>query len=215
EIKIENYVIDTIPPVLAISTLSDGAYTSNEILNIAGTVTDNTGVKGITVNDTALQVNADGSFSYALLLKNGVNVITFAATDSAGNTAADTRTVTLDQTAPVLTVTTTADNSKSGKVLLEVSGTVDETSVVTVKMKDIVQSAVMNGGAFTATITLDPGYNTTEITAADLAGNRSTVKRTVVFDDQVPSLAVTVPNQDIRTNQSSLTIKGTVSDALT
>jgi len=215
EIKIENYVIDTIPPVLAISTLSDGAYTSNEILNIAGTVTDNTGVKGITVNDTALQVNADGSFSYALLLKNGVNVITFAATDSAGNTAADTRTVTLDQTAPVLAVTTPADNSKSGKVLLEVSGTVDETSVVTVKMKDIVQSAVMNGGAFTATITLDPGYNTIEITAADLAGNRSTVKRTVVFDDQVPSLAVTVPNQDIRTNQSSLTIKGTVSDALT
>ena len=215
EIKTENYVIDTTPPVLAISTLSDGAYTNNEILNIAGTVTDNTGVKGITVNDTAVQVNADGSFSYALLLKNGVNIITIAATDSAGNKATDTRTVTLDQTAPVLAVTTPADNSKTGTALLEVSGTVDKTSAVTVKIKDIVQSAVMNGGAFTATITLDPGYNTIDITAADLAGNQSSLKRTVVFDDQVPSLAVTVPNQDIRTNQSSLTIKGTVYDALT
>src|SRR6185369_6022579 len=173
EIKIENYVIDTIPPVLAISTLSDGAYTSNEILNIAGTVTDNTGVKGITVNDTALQVNADGSFSYALLLRNGVNNITIAATDSAGNTTADTRTVTLDQTAPVLAVTTPADNSKTGKVLLEVSGTVDKTSTVTVKRKDIVQNALMSGEAFTTTLILEPGYNTIEITATDLAGNQS------------------------------------------
>jgi Concanavalin A-like lectin/glucanases superfamily/Chitobiase/beta-hexosaminidase C-terminal domain/Glucodextranase, domain B/Bacterial Ig-like domain len=215
EIKTENYVIDTTPPVLAISTLSDGAYTNNEILNIAGTVTDNTGVKGITVNDTAVQVNADGSFSYALLLKNGVDIITIAATDIAGNVAADTRTVTLAQTAPVLAVTMPADNSKTGKALLEVSGTVDKTSAVTVKIKDIVQSAVMNGEAFTATITLDPGYNTIDITATDLAGNQSSLKRTVVFDDQVPSLAVTVPNQDVRTNQSSLTIKGTVYDALT
>jgi hypothetical protein len=215
EIKTENYVIDTTPPVLAISTLRDEAYTNNETLNIAGTVTDNTGVTGVTVNDTAMQVNPDGSFSYALLLKNGVNSITIAATDSAGNMAADTRTVTLDQASPVLAVTTPADNSKTGKALLEVSGTVDETSAVTIKIKDNMQSALMNGGAFTATLILEPGYNTIEITAADLAGNQSSLKRTVVFDDQVPSLALTVPNQDIRTNKGSLAIKGTVHDPLT
>ncbi|HTG82406.1 MAG TPA: hypothetical protein VL949_10710, partial [Geobacteraceae bacterium] len=214
EIKTENYVIDTTPPVLAVSTLGDGAYTNNETLNIAGTVTDNTGVKGITVNDTAVQVNVDGSFSYALLLQNGVNIITIVTKDSAGNMATDKRTVTLDQTAPVLVVTTPADNSKTGKALLEVSGTVDKTSAVTIKMNGTAQSALMDGGAFTATVTLAPGYNTIEITATDLAGNQSTVKRTVVFDDQVPSLAVTMPNQDVRTNQSSLTIKGTVYDAL-
>jgi len=215
EIKTENYVIDATPPVLAISTLSYGAYTNNEILNIAGTVTDDTGVKEITVNDTAVQVNADGSFSYALLLKNGVNSITIAATDSAGNMAADTRTVILDQTAPVLAVTTPADNSKTGKVLLEVSGTVDKTSAVTVKRKDIVQSALMNGGAFNATVTLEPGNNTIEITATDLAGNQSSLKRTVLYDDQKPSLAITEPNQDMRTSRSGLTIKGAVNDALT
>jgi hypothetical protein len=41
------------------------------------------------------------------------------------------------------------------------------------------------------------------------------VKRTILYDDQKPSLAIIEPNQDIRTNHSSLTIKGTVSDALT
>jgi len=215
EIKTENYVIDTTPPVLAISTLSNGAYTNNETLNIAGTVTDITEVKGVTVNDIDVLVNADRSFSYALLLRNGVNNITIAATDSAGNTTADTRTVTLDQTAPVLAVTTPADNSKTGKVLLEVSGTVDKTSTVTVKRKDIVQNALMSGEAFTTTLILEPGYNTIEITATDLAGNQSSLKRTVLYDDQKPSLAITEPNQDMRTSQRGLTIKGTVNDALT
>jgi len=215
EIKTENYVVDATPPTVAISTLSDGTYTNNEILNIAGIATDDSGIKEITVNEAVVQVNADGSFSHALLLKNGVNTITIAATDSAGNLASDTRTVTLDQAAPVLAVTTPADNSKTGKVLLEVSGTVDKTSTVTVKRKDIVQSALMNGGTFTATVTLEPGYNTIEITAVDLAGNLSALKRTVLYDDQKPSLAIIEPNQDMRTRRNGLTIKGTVNDALT
>lgn len=215
EIRTENYVIDTTPPVLTISTLSDGAYTNSDTLNIAGTVTDNSGLAGITVNNTGIQVNPDGSFSYVLLLKNGINNIAVAATDSVGNMAVDTRAVTLDQTAPVLTVTTPADNSKTGKMLLEVSGVVDKTASVTVRIRDVVQSALMDGGSFSATLVLEPGYNTIEITAVDLAGNRTSSKRTLVFDDQVPSLAVTTPNQDTRTNQRSLTIKGTVHDALT
>ena len=215
EIKTENYVIDTTPPLLAISTLSNGAYTNNEILNIAGTVTDNTGVKGITVNDTAVQVNADGSFSYVLLLKNGVNVVTVAATDLAGNQAVDTRTITLDQTAPQLTVLMPADNAKTNTALLTVSGTVDKTSSVTTRLGDTVQFAALDGGTFTAPVNLVSGYNTIEITATDLAGNRGSQKRTVIFDDQKPSLAVTEPNQDIKTNQGSLAIKGTVFDALT
>ncbi|WP_224959437.1 OmpL47-type beta-barrel domain-containing protein [Geomonas subterranea] len=215
EIKTENYVIDSAPPVLAISALSDGALTNNEILNISGTVTDSTGVKELMVNEAAVQVNADGSFSYPLVLKAGPNCVTVAATDLIGNKATSTRSVTLDQMAPVLVVYRPADNSKTGTGLLELHGTVDKASTVTVKRKDAVQSALMSGADFIATVSLDPGYDTIEIIATDLAGNQSSQKRTVVFDDQVPSLAVTVPNQDVRTNQSSVTIKGTVYDALT
>ncbi|QWV93274.1 chitobiase/beta-hexosaminidase C-terminal domain-containing protein [Geomonas oryzisoli] len=215
EIKSENYIIDNTPPLLTISALSDGALTNNEILNISGTVTDSTGVKEFTVNQLAVQANADGSFSYPLVLRAGPNDVTITATDLAGNKATSTRTVTLDQTAPVLVVKRPADNIKTGVGLLELAGAVDKASTVTVKRRDVVQTAVMNGGDFTATVSLDPGYDTIEVTATDLAGNQSSQKRTVVFDEQVPSLAVTVPNQDVRTNQSSLTIKGTVYDALT
>lgn len=209
------FTVDTTPPVLTVSTLRDGAYTNNETLNIAGTVTDDTEGTEITINGDTVSVNTDGSFSHALLLKSGGNTISTTATDSAGNTTTDTRTITLDQTAPVLTVTAPADNSKTGNLFLDVNGTVDKTSTVTVKRQDIVQCASMDGGAFTTTLTLNPGYNTIEITAADLAGNLSAQKRTVLYDDQKPSLAIIEPNQDIRTSRNSLTIKGTVADELT
>lgn len=55
----------------------------------------------VTVNGKAVTVNADGSFSAAVTLTEGENVITVVATDSAGKTAAITRTVTLDTAAPV------------------------------------------------------------------------------------------------------------------
>ncbi len=210
-----SYVIDTIPPILIVSTLADGAYTNQQVLNIAGKVTDNIGVKQLQINGILVPINSDGSFSHAVTLQNGGNTITTVATDLAGNMATDTRTINLDLTAPVLVVTKPADNSKTGIALVDVTGTVDETSTVTVKIHGSIQNAAMNGTAFTATVTLVSGLNTIEVTATDLAGNQSTQKRTVLFDDQQPSLAVTLPAQDISTNQSSFTIKGTASDPLT
>ncbi|MBU5613518.1 LamG-like jellyroll fold domain-containing protein [Geomonas azotofigens] len=210
-----SFTVDSTPPVLTASTLPDGSYTNNDTLNIAGSATDESGVQEITVNDNPVTVSSDGSFSYPLLLKNGANVITTAAKDFLGNRGSDTRTVTLDQAAPVLTINTPADNSKTAQPLLTVSGTVDKTSFVTVIANNNVQAALMDGGNFSATLSLVPGYNTIEITATDLAGNKSAVKRTVVLDNQMPSLAVTVPNQDVRTNKNSLAIHGTVFEPLT
>lgn len=207
-------VKDGIPPVLTVSTLADGSYTNNGILNISGKVTDNIGVKDLRINGVIEPINSDGSFSYALVLKSGANTVTTVATDLAGNQETDTRTITLDLTAPLLVVTIPADNTKTSSAILTVSGNVDETSTVTVKLGNSVLNAAMSGNSFTSTVNLVAGYNTVEITATDLAGNQSSQKRTVLFDDQKPSVAITDPNQDIHTNKSSLTIRGTASDPL-
>lgn len=209
------FTIDTTVPALAVSTLSDGSYTNNEVLNIAGTVGDDTGVKELTINGVTVPLNADGGYSHALLLATGGNRIEVVATDLAGNRTSEIRTVNLDQAAPLLVVSLPADNSKTATALMDVTGSVDETSTVTVKLGESVQTAAMTGSAFIAPLALIPGYNTIEVTATDLAGNRSSQKRTVVYDDQSPSLAVTIPAQDIRTNLGGLTIRGAVSDLYT
>ena len=51
---------------------------------------------------TAVTVESDGSFSKDLTLVVGTNTITVVARDAAGKTTTVTRTVTVDQTAPVI-----------------------------------------------------------------------------------------------------------------
>jgi Tol biopolymer transport system component len=207
-------VKDGTPPVLTVSTLADGSLTSSTVLNIAGTVTDNVGVKQLLINGVSVPLGPDGAFSHALLLKPGENKVEVQATDLAGNSASDSRTIYQDQKAPVLVVTSPADNSKTNMQQIDVTGYVDEPSTVEVSLKGVLQPVTMDGNNFTASVTLLPGAtaNTIDITATNLAMKSSSVKRSVYYDDQAPALAITAPGQDIRTNQANLTIRGTASD---
>ncbi|NJD90723.1 MAG: hypothetical protein FIA91_04280 [Geobacter sp.] len=205
-------VIDTIPPVLTVSTLSDGSYTNQEALNVSGSVNDNSGAAQVEINGTVVPVAADGSFSQMLLLAKPDNAVEVKAIDLAGNKTVDSRTIHFDKSAPILTIDAPADNSKTALSPIEVKGSVDETSTVTVKLNGVIQPVIMNNNLFSASIVPEPRWNTIEVTAVDLAGNTSSQKRSVLFDDQKPSLSITEPDQDVRTNKSSITISGKASD---
>jgi Glucodextranase, domain B len=207
---------DTTPPTLTISSLANGAFTNKVTLNVTGNASDASGIKSVTVNDQVVTVNPDGSFSYALTLTVGANTITTIATDNAGNQQVDTRTVTYDPNAPVLTVSAPADNSTTIQSFITVTGTISESSTVTISVNNgSPQSAAITGNSFSSTVNLAPGVNTIDIIATDPAGNSATAKRTVTYDNSNTSLtlAVIYPSQDITTRSSSLTLKGTVVDA--
>jgi hypothetical protein len=208
--------LDTMAPVLTVSTLSDGSWTNNELLNVAGEVMDEIGIQQLTVNGAVIMVNSDGSFSYPIQLLDGPNTISVIATDLAGNQVSDTRTINLDEDAPIITITSPADNVKTKQSPIDVTGTVDDQSTVAVKVNGANPvSAVMNGNTFSLAIIPVYGINTIEVTATDLAGNTSTAKRTVTFDDQNPSLSVTDPPEDVKTNEADMIIKGKAGDDLT
>ena len=203
-------------PVLTLSMLADGSHTNQATLNVSGTATDPAGIKSVTVNGTAVTVNPDGTFSTALALTIGSNTITVVATDTNNLQTTQTRTVTYDPNAPVLTVVTPADNSVTAQASVAVSGSVNESSTVAISVNDgSSQTATMNGFNYSANVNLAAGVNTITIVATDLAGNTSTVKRTVTYDSSSNPvvLAVTSPDRDITTSKSSLLLKGTVSDA--
>ena len=206
---------DTTGPTLNISSLSDGAVTGNATLNVAGTVSDASGVASLTVNNVAVTVTS-GSFSYPLTLAAGANIITTVATDTPGNKTTDTRTITLSTTAPSLNVSTPADNSKTAQPVATVSGTTSANTTVAVKVNNgSPQNAAITGSNFSATVNLTVGINTIDITATNTTAQTSNAKRTVTYDNGAPSLSVTNPAQDISTTLSSITISGTVSDSLT
>ena len=206
---------DTTKPALTISALANGAYTSHATLNISGNASDAGGLQSVTVNGQTVAVNPDGSFSAALPLIAGANTVAVVATDKAGNQQNDTRTITYDPTAPILTISAPADNSSSSQSFVTLTGTINETATVQVTDNGgSRQSASISGSTFTATVYLVAGVNTITVSATDLAGNTTSAKRTVTYDSVKMTLAVTSPNQDITTTQSSITLKGTLVDAI-
>lgn len=99
--KSVSFKIDTVAPVLNITSPVDGYRTNNATVTVAGTTNDVTSSPvTVTINDASTTVGSNGSFSKTITLSEGSNTITIVATDSAGKSTTVTRTVTLDTGAP-------------------------------------------------------------------------------------------------------------------
>lgn len=206
---------DTSGPLLNVSSLDATASTSASILNVAGTVSDSgSGLKSLTVNNQLVAVT-DSSFSTALVLADGLNTITTVATDNAGNSTTDNRTITFDRTVPALGTIMPGDNSVTGKTFITVTGSVlDPASTVTASVNGAPPAgAAMSGSTFNATLNLAAGLNTITITATNQKGISGSVKRTITTAIASPTLSINSPAQDSVTSQNSITISGTVSDS--
>jgi hypothetical protein len=208
-------IIDISPPALNVSSLANGSITNKNTLNVSGTVNDDNGIDSLYINDVEVTVNPNGEFSHALNLVNGVNTVTVIAEDKATNITSDIRTITLDQTAPNLTITAPADNSVTAQTLAIISGSIDESANVDVTSSlDGKQTATMNGNIFNANVNLSQGLNTINIDATDLAGNVSSAKRSITFDPLKPTVAITTPDDDLTIRSGSVTVSGMVNGTI-
>jgi hypothetical protein len=204
---------DTTPPVLVISALPDGSFTNNPTFSMNGTVKDNIGVQSLVISGATVTVQSDHSFTYALVLSTGTNTITTVATDLAGSQATDTRIITLDQTAPSLTITTPADNSYTNQATNTLAGTVEAGATLVRSLNSgPTVTIVYSGATYTESLNLASGTNTINVTAGDPAGNTNTLHRTITFDNASPSLAIEQPPHDTISSSATITISGTVSD---
>jgi RHS repeat-associated protein len=191
---------DSIPPTLIVTTPTDSTITNQTNITLSGTVTD-VSATTLTVNDSPVQVGTNGSFNSQLALVEGSNTITVVATDAAGNKTTVTRTVRRDTQAPIVDLRLPIDNFITNQQTVVVSGTVIDSTTITLTINGIVV-AIGSDGTFSAQIILVAGLNTITVVATDTAGNSSTITRTVTQSSEVlppdpatvaPALDLTVP----------------------
>jgi len=205
---------DTTKPTLTISALADGSNSNADTLNLSGSASDAGGLKSFTVNGKAVAVNSAGNFDTARTLAAGANTFTVIATDKAGNQQTDTRTINYNSALPLFTVSAPADNCSSAQSLIDLTGTINDSSTtVTVTNNGASQPVNISGTGFTSTVSLDSGINTIVVTATDLSSNTASAKRTVIYDSGALTLAVTDPDQDITIHKASFVLTGTIADA--
>jgi len=214
------------PTLIVTQPLDNQNFTTNEI-SVVGTVSDNVDQPhaiSVTVDGDSVPVESDGSFSWPVILDLGSNLITIIATDTSGNSATVTRTVTYippvvpDTTAPMLVVTTPINGTVHTNYVT-VSGFATDGSGIYVVTVNGVPASLQPGGAFSFDLTLYEGANLITITAIDNSPqhNSVTVMRNVIYepidvDTTSPTLIVNQPVSDQTFYTNLIAVTGIASD---
>lgn len=106
------------------------------------------------------------------------------------------------------------DNSTVGSESLTVTGKVnDAAATVRVKVNGayVPVATVASDGTFTRAITLKAGKNTIVVEATNSIGSAVSISRTVTYQ-LAPTLTITGPDDQTTTSDSSITVKGSVTE---
>ncbi|MFB5267822.1 S8 family serine peptidase [Paenibacillus enshidis] len=200
-----NYMIRAIiknsVPVPVISTPVTDTYTNEAQLTVTGTSPAD-GVEIRLFNDdepagTAIVENKQ--FSLPVELHPGANALTVQASVYGGGTTdrSEPVVITLDQEAPVVAIISPEDGEQTNAGDFTVTGTVLDEHPGTVVVNGI-EVVVDSDGSFSRRILLDSGENPLTVEAADLAGNTTTVTRTIVVNRSLPEIGNLSPAEDVR-----------------
>jgi hypothetical protein len=181
---------DSTAPAVAITSPTSGSVyaTRNATVTLGGTASDDVGVTAVTwTNDRGGSGTASGTGSWTasgIALQPGSNIVTVTARDAAGNANRRQLTVTLDATAPTVSITApSAGATVSGAIAVAASAR-DNVRVVGVQF--LLDGVALGAEDTTAPYTISwdtrkatTGSHVLTARARDASGNRATSSVTV------------------------------------
>ena len=204
---------DTAAPVIEIAQPPSGSSLSKTPIVVTGSLRDAGPIAAFSLNGAPVALQAN-RFSIEVPLKTGENVLSFSATDAAGNTAEVRRTILLDQTAPEWTITSPVPGRPVSSKMIDLTGRVVDaiSSVASVAVNGI-KIVPTASGDFTTTLPLNvEGENRFDFIATDAAGNQAVTSLTVIRDTRPPDLRILEPAAGGYTDEPALLLAGTVAD---
>ncbi|KPW05771.1 retention module-containing protein [Pseudoalteromonas sp. P1-11] len=213
--------IDLTAPTVTIDNIGDTNDTTPTISGstqglAAGSVvtvivTDNAGAE----QQFVTAINGDGTWSIDVpqTLAEGEFSVVANVSDSAGNSAQDSQTGSIDLTAPTISVNDFTDSNDSTPVFSGTTTDVEPGSLITVSVTDsngdsqTLTAVVAEDGSWQvgATTAIAEGEFTITATATDAAGNEASATTTGVIDTAAPTVVID-PVGD--TNDTTPTISG-------
>jgi RHS repeat-associated protein len=170
--------LDTTAPLIAITAPANGTSVTSPSVAVSGTVSDAfSGVLGLMCNAVPATVSG-GTFTCVVPLLAGQNTITTTATDIAGNTASDTRQITL------ATVTAIAVTPSSSTIVVGATATLTAQATYS----DGTTQDVTASATWTSSATNIASVNAGTVTA--VASGSATI--TATFGSQSGSSTITV-----------------------
>jgi len=201
-------VLDTIAPVVTLTSPVDGTFTSSTLVMVEGTVTDASPIASFEINGTVVAL-IDGAFSTTLTIAiEMTTTIEAIAIDAAGNLGSSSAVVS-HGIPPTIGIVNPLEGSFTNVASQVVSGGVTGTIPLAVTV-DAETGAVVGSG-FTATVVLVEGANTLTATVSSPFGTASD-QVTATLDSAPPVVVITSPANGTQTTDDTVVIEGTVVD---
>ncbi|HLF07176.1 MAG TPA: Ig-like domain-containing protein [Thermoplasmata archaeon] len=206
-ITVKNQGSDTTPPTVALTTPANGATVQGSV-TVAATATDNKAVADVEFFIDAASIGKATATPYQVQWDttqsaSGAHTVLARATDTSGNQADSSVSVTVDQTAqdntkPVVTITAPVDGATVGGVVKVKADVTDNVGVTNSTLK---VDGVSKGSVTAApwqwdldTTKLSDGPHTVRVEGADAAGNvgysEISVKSNNSAIDRPPSISI-------------------------
>lgn len=209
----QQLTVDTVLPVVSIDD-GPSVLTNDPTPTVTGTSDAATGTEiRVTIDSHTRKalVHSDATWNVTpSALLDGTRTVTAAVTDPAGNEGTDSQELTVDTTAPAVTILGGAD-ALTNDPTPEISGTADVAPgrTVTVYLADETLSGeVQPGGAWSVpAAALVDGPHRVVMTVSDTAGNRARSTQWLTIDTVSPVVAIT-GGAAASTNDTSPTIRG-------
>lgn len=189
-----NYELET--PV--INSPNDGDITSDEEVTVEGNASPTTEVKLLNNGEDAGAVDVDdeGEFSIPTELNEGENeLVAVNVMDDEEVDESDPVNITLDTTAPELTIDKPTDGDKTNRETVTVEGTAQDDNLDYVEVNG--QTANVSDDHYSKRILLDNGENDINVVAVDEAGNESTETVTIDVNYDGPEIENLTPEEDV------------------
>jgi hypothetical protein len=173
-------------PILTVSAPPDNSTVATSFITVSGNVNE-TSTVAVTVNNGSPQFSSitGNTFSINVNLTPGVNTVTVAATDLAGNTSSAKRTITYDASKLTLAVTNPSQDMTTSLATMILMGTVTNSSkeiTVTITMDGQTYTWLVTNGIFKQSLTFTTAKQyVITVSALDAAGNSSSVTRNVIY----------------------------------
>jgi RHS repeat-associated protein len=207
------YTPDSQAPVIAITAPADNTFTRNATITVTGTATDDVAVAKVAVNGVDVSFTG-GTWTATVTLPagDGVKAITAVATDTTGKSSHADIQITLDTTAPSITIASPADATTVANPALTINGTVSDAGSGLATLTCNGTAATITNGTFTCSATLVEGNNSIAVIATDKVGNQAASTLAVSLDTRSPELVVSSPAANSCVNGTSIVISGHATD---
>ena len=225
-----NIIVDDTPPLITQTVLAETvSRKSTSDITIPITVKDDsTSIKTVTLSKGSITKNFDHQTgdSYTITTNpaifgcgEGTCILTITATDTLGNTATSTYTVTIDDTSPKIENVQPEDNTFKNVPVPTFSATIIDAHQLTSYKLYVDGTAFNPSGQTGTTYTFKPealseGEHKWYITSTDEAGNvRQTEERKIIIDTRSPDVVITRPGPEkIITKDPQAKLEATVRD---